>query len=104
MANKPSGNQYQPFDALKGFSSKLREIEKSREEVEDKKILSDEKIEELNYKFSQVKKNSYLYIKYYCFDRYKTVDGIVSNIDYVNRYIKISNLKIKFDDIYDIKF
>lgn len=104
MGNKPSGNQYQPFDALKGFSSKLREIEKSREEVEDKKILSDEKIEELNYKFSQIKKKSYLCIKYYCKDRYKEIEGIVSNIDYVNRYIQILNFKIKFDDIYDIFF
>ena len=28
MPNKPRGNQYQPFAALKGFNEKLREKER----------------------------------------------------------------------------
>ena len=99
MPNKPRGNQYQPFSALKGFNEKLREREKVRC---DKKVLSEEKLEELNRKMNNISKGDFVIIIYYNKDSYEETKGIVTSIDYVNKNIKIDTLKISFYDIYDI--
>lgn len=99
MANKPKGNQYQPFDALKGFSKKLREVEV---EIEPRRQLSEDKLEEINNKLIGLKKGD---IKtFVVYDGKKTVSfkGILNGIDKYNGIIYINNLKFKFVDLYDI--
>ena len=100
MPNKPRGNQYQPFAALKGFNEKLREKERI---TCDKKILSEEKLEELNGKMMSINKGDYVKVVYYNYDSYEEFEGRITNIDYVNKNIKFNTLKISFYDIYDIE-
>lgn len=100
MANKPKGNQYVPFDALKGFSDKLREVE---QEVVKKRELTSDKIEELNEKIQSIRKGDYLKITFYNKNKYDEITGTLKQIDFVNGFIHISTLKINFDDVYDIK-
>ena len=102
MANKSKCNQYQPFDALKGFSDTLREKEKERNYV-DKKVLSDERIETINNLLCSLKLNEYVSVIYYknisFYDKgeyvtkgeYVEIRGNVKRIDIINQKIKISN-------------
>ena len=99
MANKSKANQYQPFDALKGFSEKLREKEKIYTE---KKVLSEEKIEDLNNLLLSLTKNDYVSVKYYHKGQYLDIEGFIDKIDAYNRCLIISGLKINFEDLYDI--
>lgn len=99
MANKSKANQYQPFDALKGFSEKLREKEKIYTE---KKVLSEEKIEDLNNLLLSLTKNDYVSVKYYHKGQYLDIEGFIDKIDAYNRCLFISGLKINFEDLYDI--
>ena len=94
MANKPKGNQYVPFDALKGFSDKLREVE---QEVVKKRELTSDKIEELNEKIQSIRKGDYLKITFYNKNKYDEITGTLKQIDFVNGY-SYFYLKINFDD------
>ena len=74
--------QFLPFDALKGFQEALREKEI---EYEEKRELSEEVLIELNNKFNQIEKESYVEIKYYKNGRYNKIKGIVTKIDYIKK-------------------
>lgn len=99
MPNKPRGNQYQPFSALKGYNEKLREKEKVKC---DKKELSEEKIFELNEILKRLKKGDYLKVTYYNNFSYEEKKGCLINIDYIYKYLQIDDLKIPFNNLYDI--
>jgi len=99
MANKSKANQYQPFDALKGFSDKLREKEQI---YVDKKILSEESIEELNNLLTSLTKGEYVSVKYFHNRQYLDISGVVDKIDIYNRKLIISGVKINFEDLYEI--
>lgn len=99
MANKSKANQYQPFDALKGFSDKLREKEKV---LVEKKVLSEEKIEDLNNLLLSLTKNDYVSVKFYHKGQYLDKEGFVEKIDVYNRCLIISGSKISFEDLYEI--
>ena len=92
--------QFLPFDALKGLQEALREKEI---EYEEKKELSEETLEELNNKFNQIEKGSFVKIRYYRNGRYSEIKGIVTYIDYTKRKIQIDKIvNINFCDIIDI--
>ena len=92
--------QFLPFDALKGFQEALREKEI---ENEKKRELSEEVLIELNNKFNQIEKESYVEIKYYKNGRYNKIKGIVTKIDYIKKRIQINkNYNINICDIISI--
>ena len=92
--------QFLPFDALKGFQEALREKEI---EYEEKRELSEEVLIELNNKFNQIEKESYVKIKYYKNGRYNKIKGIVTKIDYIKKRIQINkNYNINICDIISI--
>ncbi len=92
--------QFLPFDALKGFQEALREKEI---EYEEKRELSEEVLIELNNKFNQIEKESYVEIKYYKNGRYNKIKGIVTKIDYIKKRIQINkNYNINICDIISI--
>lgn len=92
--------QFLPFDALKGLQEALREKEI---EYEEKKELSEETLAELNNKFNQIEKGSFVKIRYYRNGRYSEIKGIVTYIDYIKRKIQIDKIvNINICDIIDI--
>ena len=92
--------QFLPFDALKGLQEALREKEI---EYEEKKELSEETLAELNNRFNQIEKGSYVKIRYYRNGRYSEIKGIVTYIDYIKRKIQIDKIvNINICDIIDI--
>ena len=91
--------QFMPFDALKGFKEALRQKEKIKVV---KKELTQDNIDELNYKFTQIKKRDIIKVIYYNGEDYVEIEGIISSIDYENRILTVIKTKISFDDIYEI--
>ena len=93
--------QFMPFSALKGLDEALRTKEKI---VVPKVELSPEMAEELNYKMHLLEKGKVTTIIYFSSGEYVKVTGLVARIDQTSRVIQIVNTKIRFDDIFDIRF
>ena len=93
--------QFMPFSALKGLDEALRAKEKI---VVPKVELSPEMAEELDYKMHLLEKGKMVTVIYFSNGEYVKVTGLVARIDQTSRVIQIVNTKIRFDDIFDIRF
>ena len=69
----------------------------------DKIEISEEKAKEINDILSVIKKKDLINIVYYDKNSYKELKGLVSNIDDVDKIIKVIKTQINFDDIYSIE-
>lgn len=99
MRNEKKGQQFMPFDALRGLKS---ELEKREEVKVDMPIYTEDVIEKISLQLSKIKKNDYAKIKYYRNNRYYTVDGVVSEINEAFHTINIGRTKIYFETIVQI--
>ena len=89
-----------PFSPLKGYDELLME----RTLVKSDKIeISEEKAKEINDILSVIKKKDLINIVYYDKNSYKELKGLVSNIDDVDKIIKVIKTQINFHDIYSIE-
>lgn len=100
MSREERAKQFMPFAALKGYQEALREKEKI---VVEKIELSDERKEELDRQFVQIRRNQIVTVIYFCEGEYLKITGMVSGFDVNSRVIKIVNTKIRFEDIYEIE-
>ena len=91
--------QFLPFDALKGFQEALREKER---EFEEKRELSEESLKVLDEELNKIEIRSRVKIKYYKNRKYVNIDGIVTNIDFIKKKIKINEENINIGDIVEI--
>ncbi|MBE5821826.1 MAG: YolD-like family protein [Clostridiales bacterium] len=93
--------QFLPFDALKGFSDALR---KKEIECEKRKILSEEKKEEIAYNLNKIYIGNIVKIIYYYNQKYIEYIGKVEKINLLKREIIFYDKNIiHIDDIFDIK-
>lgn len=91
---------FQSFDALKGF----REILKEQERVlVPKKILSEDDLNELDYKIHQIKVGMIIQIVYYDKNQYVQLEGIVSKINLDTKIIQIVKNKINILNIVNVE-
>lgn len=97
MVNR--AKQFQPFDALKGFRE---EIIRRNKIIVSKKELTDDDIDELNNIFREINKGDIIEVIYYSDGEYIKKTGMITNIDCINRILKIVKTNIKFDDIFKI--
>lgn len=100
LNNIDRAKQFLPFDALKGFRESLEKTEKS---FDERKILSSDWEEELNNKFLTLDIGNRVFIKYYYQFEYIETYDVVRKIDTIYKHLYLSNSKISFDDIIDIK-
>lgn len=92
--------QFMPFSPLKGYDELLLE----RTLVKSDKIeISEEKVNEISEVLSVVKKKDIVSVVYYDKNSYKELTGLVSNIDEVDKIIRVIKTQINFDDIYSIE-
>ncbi len=96
-----SAKQFMPFAALTGFDLLVKERERI---IEPRRERSEEENEMLTKKIMNLKKGSFVRIRYYCTDAYEFIEGRVTQIDDVFRTLTVTKTKISFDDIYDINF
>lgn len=97
--NIDRAKQFMSFDALKGFRKMLEEKENI---VSYRKKLGDDEYEELSNKIKNIKKRDNIELVYYLNKEYIKLRGVVKNIDFTNKMIVIDNIKINFNDIYEI--
>ena len=99
MRNEKKGQQFMPFDALKGLRS---ELEKQEVEKVDMPIYSEEVIEIISSQLMEIKKSDFVRIKYYRNNRFYTASGQVTEINNVFHTITVGRTKIYFETIVEI--
>lgn len=92
---------FSSFDALKGFREILKEQEKV---IVPKKILSEDDLSELDYKFNKIKIGMIIKIIYYNRGEYIQLEGIVSKLNKDTKIIQIVKTKINIQNIISITF
>ncbi len=93
---------FAPYDALKGFKEMLKEQELPKEE---KKVLSEEQLLELNNTLLTLEKGIVVSVKHYNHieSKYEITEGVFVKYDQVYKCIYIVKTKISFDNILEIK-
>ena len=100
MARADRASQFVPFAALKGFEEALRK----REVIKvDKAELSEDALEDLDFKLSQISCGEIITVVYYEDNEYIKKTGMVAKINRYARYITIVKTDISFDSIKEIK-
>jgi len=89
------------YDALKGFKEALAAKEVIPEE---RKFLTEERIEELNGILLNLRKGSIVTVVYYCtLERcYRQITGSVTKLDFYWQYLQIGEVCIDLDVIYEV--
>lgn len=100
LSKMERAKQFAPFASLRGYGEIIRNKERSPME---KRELTDEELTELNEIVSKLKKGDMIEAVYYSVDRYKDIQGVITAIDKVMRYITIVKTTIPFDDLLSIK-
>ena len=101
MNRRDRAKQFLPFNSLRGYYDLIKEKERI---ITPKRELSDYDIELLNEKLKQIEKNMIIKVTYYDIDSYKTINGIVSKIDFNGNSLMIVKTLISFNDISEISF
>ena len=111
MSKYKRSAQFAPFAALVGYDEQVQECSR----ITDKRLeIDDELKEKINNKLNKIneliKNSPEVEITYFIPDekkdggKYITEIGNVKRIDYINRFIKLTdNKKIILDDVIDIK-
>ena len=92
--------QFMPFDALKGFREAIKEKEK---QVESKRIVDEDKSNDINSVLSRLKVGQRIEITYYEEYRYITKEIYIKKISFQSGKINLNNNIIYFEDIKDVK-
>lgn len=99
--------EFMPFAALTGYNESI--IEEGRL-VDSKRILSKDKIDEINYILNNVDKDNIYQITYFKHDKYKDggeyldIIGKIKKIDFIYKEITLDNKQvIDIKEIYNIK-
>jgi alkyl sulfatase BDS1-like metallo-beta-lactamase superfamily hydrolase len=99
MSRQERAKQFMPFSVLKGYEEALREKEKI---VVERRELSEDKKEELDLIFKDIKTGQIITVIYYHNEEYIKLTGMVAKIDIDGGYIQVVEKKISFSDIYDL--
>lgn len=90
---------FQSFDALKGFREILKEQEKI---IVPKRILSEDDLNELDYKVHQIKVGMMIKVVYYDKGQYIQLEGRVAKINLDTKMIQIVKTKLDLRQIIQI--
>ena len=100
MNRSDRAKQFMPFDALKGLREELKKREEKRLLV-DREELSDEKAESMGYDILKAEKGDTVKIKFFNKGRYVSEEGILTEKNFVYKFVAVNGKKIFFDDISD---
>lgn len=92
--------QFMPFAALRGFEEL---IQKTQSEPCARHMLSEYEAEILSRKMARVERGTMLKVTHYVNGAYVTLEGMVSDIDFAMRLVRVVKTEISFDDIRDIE-
>ena len=97
VSRSDRARQFLPFDALKGLQEALREKEV---ELDERKELSEESIEELSNKLQMVERGNKVRLVYYHQRKYRQIEGTIIDIKVIQKKLILEgDLRINFADI-----
>ena len=101
MAVSERAKQFMPFKAVLGLDEAL---ERKRLElgIVERRELSEEELAKLDEKFKAISVGDTIIITFFTDEGYKSPCDKVTEIDLNNRFIKLGEKKISFDDITEI--
>ena len=102
MTQKNRAKQFLPFDAMKGLQEALRDREEKHSRVEKREI-SEEAVERNSAVIAKLEKNSRVEIECYRAFHDVVVQGRVTELSTVFKWLRLDGEKIFFDDIYTIE-
>ena len=102
MNNVDRAKQFLAFDALSGLQQALREREIRHSRVEKIEISEDRGMRISNV-LNKLMKGNLIQITFYLDGHYYELTDIVTKLQIPYKYLFLGNVKISFDDIYDIK-
>lgn len=102
MTQQERAKLFMPFDAMKGLKEELRRREERHTRV-PKAELSEESLEELSEMLVSLDIGTEVAIKHYRGGHYWITLGQVQKLDFVHKFLTVSDEKIRFDDIYSIE-
>ena len=91
--------QFVPFQAVKGLEEALAAKEKIRV---PRRQLSEDMIEEINKKLTEISRGQIITVVYYCNEEYVQLTGMAAKVDPYLRTLQIVTTGILFEDIYEI--
>ena len=91
--------QFAPFAALKGYYETVRMQERI---TQPKKELGDDAAELISSTLNNLRTGITVKVRYYDIDSYTTIVGVVTEVNYPYRRIKVIKSQIAFNDIYSI--
>ena len=91
--------QFMPFSALRGFEELIREVEHT---PTPRRELSEYEAEILGKKLLRLEKGTLVAVTYYNGETYVRQEGMLSEIDYTLRFLRVVKKQIAFDDISDV--
>ncbi len=94
--------QFAPFESMSGLRAALRQKELEHERVEKIEV-SEARAQKLETAIKKLSRGDNVKITYYSGGFYADVVGKVTALNTADRYIKVGDGKIFFDDLYDIK-
>ena len=92
--------QFAPFAALKGYYETIRKQERI---TQPKKELGDDAAELISSTLNNLRTGITVKVRYYDIDSYTTIVGVVTEVNYPYRRLKVIHTFIGFDDIYSIE-
>jgi len=92
--------QFMPFAALRGFEELIR---RQTEEPTPRRELSEYEADQLSRRLARVEKGDLVRVRYYQTERYVTLEGMVSDIDFAARHLRVIKTNVPFDDLLQIE-
>lgn len=94
--------QFMPFAAVTGLDKALERKERELMRVERKEP-SEERVQKLNQCLNEMKKGDEAAVTYFAQGEYLTISGTVETVNMIERVLTVGDVKIPFDDLYDIE-
>ena len=88
--------QFSAFDALKGYSEMLTELQREKEPYRE---LCEEETEKIDLALRKLSKGDRVKVRYYLVDCYTNLFGTVREIDFPGQTLKTENAVIPFSAI-----
>jgi len=91
--------QFAPFAALRGFEEELARMTELKS---PRRELSDGEIERIGKILTSLSLGDTVRVTYYDFDRYITSEGILTDLDPIERTLTVVKRRIPFSDLFEI--
>lgn len=92
--------QFMPFAALRGFGDLIREQERI---PEARRTLTEEDAARLSRRLLALERGTMASVTYYDGCGYRTVIGMIAEIDLTARRLRVVKTDIRFEDLYSIE-